>query len=300
MQQSLTELAAQFKLDGLDFVEHAPGYRVIKIENSQASAEIALQGAQVMNYKPAGQEAPVIWLSPGASFKPGKSLRGGVPVCWPWFGPHAEDSDKPAHGYARTVDWRLLDASHQEDDSIRLTLGLLETEATQLLWPHVTPLQLEIQVGASLGLRLTTHNAGNKPVQIGEALHTYFAVSDIADIEIQGLEGATFYDKVNQMVPATQQGPIKIGSEVDRVYVNTHADCVIVDPGYQRRIRIIAPDSQSTIVWNPWQEKAEKMGDLGENGYRRMVCVESGNALENCIHLPQGESHALAVEYRVE
>jgi len=299
MQQSLAELTAQFLLEGIRFSERSSGYSTLWVENRHATAEIALQGAQVMTYQPQGQQ-PVIWLSSEATLKPGKSIRGGVPICWPWFGPHAEDASKPGHGYARTVDWRLLEASHSDNGATQLTFELIESDATRALWPHPTPVRLQITVGQTLLLTLSTHNAGPNPLRLSEALHTYFAVSDIADVAIVGLEGVTFYDKVDNLACKIQEGAVKISSEVDRVYINTNAECIIEDPGYQRRIHILAPNCYSTIVWNPWQDKAQAMGDLGDNGYRRMVCLESGNALENSVNLPSGETHEISVEYRVE
>jgi D-hexose-6-phosphate mutarotase len=294
----LDTLNRQFGIAGqLSFSAKPGDFLIAEIKNRHAIASIALQGAHVMAFQPHGQE-PVLWLSPQAKLAAGKSIRGGVPVCWPWFGPHAQDAAKPGHGHARTVPWQVVSAATLSGGETQITLELAESDATRALWPSATPVRLQITVGAAMHLELRTWNRGGQPVAIGEALHTYFQVSDIGATRIHGLDGCAYYDKVDGMARKTQAGAVEIGSEVDRVYINTAADCVIEDA--QRRIRIAKQGSQSTIVWNPWAEKADKMGDFGENGWRRMVCVESGNALENGVTLPPGGEHSLSVTYSVE
>ena len=272
---------------------------VAEITNPLASASIAVQGAHLMTWQPQGQQ-PVIWLSTEAKLARGKSIRGGVPVCWPWFGPHASDVSKPGHGHARTVPWQVLDAQALADGATRLTFELVESEATRAQWPLATPVRAVLTVGRELTIELVTRNNEAQPVTIGEALHTYFQISDIAEIEIQGLDGVTYVDKVADSARTTQQGAITVASEVDRVYVDTPADCLILDRGYGRKVRIAKQGSSSTVVWNPWVEKADKMGDLGDDGYRRMVCVESGNALDNVVTISPGAEHTLKAVYSVE
>ncbi len=283
----------------LSFELKAKDFPIVNISNASAHASIALQGGHLMTYQPQGQ-APVIWLSQDAKYVVGKSIRGGVPICWPWFGPHAEDASQPGHGHARTVMWDVLDTTALDAATTQIRLQLQMTENTHRHWSHNTPVQVCITVGANLQVELVTRNDTEQSLTISEALHTYFNISDISDVRILGLEDTSFLDKVEGMQRKTQQGVVNIASEVDRVYLNTAADCVIEDPGFKRCIRIQKTDSQSTIVWNPWIENAKKMGDLGEQGYRRMLCVESGNALENSVEIAPGESHRLAVVYSVE
>jgi glucose-6-phosphate 1-epimerase len=300
MHTAVDTLNRRFGIDGqLRFALAADGFPVVEVTNAQATATVALQGAQVMRWQPHGAE-PVIWLSPVAKLAPGKSIRGGVPVCWPWFGPHPGDAAKPAHGYARTVAWEPVEAVALADGATRLVFALRESEATRTHWPHHTPAELLLTIGRELTVELLTRNEEAAPVVIGEALHTYFQVSDIGAIAVQGLDGCRYADKVRGFAHDTQQGAIRFSGEVDRVYVSGAADCVIEDPGYRRAIRIAARGSRSTVVWNPWVEKAEKMGDLGEDGYRHMVCVESGNALDDVVEVPAGGEHRLLVTYSVE
>ncbi|GAB4123922.1 MAG: D-hexose-6-phosphate mutarotase [Sideroxydans sp.] len=297
---TLDSLNRQFGLaDQLRFVTVEGGLAVAEIINPHARARIALQGAHLTHWQPKGEQ-PVIWLSPKARFAPGKSIRGGVPICWPWFGPHQSDSKLPGHGFARTVMWDVQETQALTDGSTFIRLGLIESDATRAQWPHPCSARLEVTVGKTLRVELVTTNTGEAPFELSEALHTYFQISDVGNMTIRGLEGCDYLDKVHDFARRTQQGPIAIESEVDRVYVNTTADCVIEDKGLQRAIRIAKQGSRSTVVWNPWQEKAEKMGDFGPALHRDMVCVESGNALENSLNVQPGETHRLVAIYSVE
>jgi len=283
----------------VQFKEIAEGMIIAEVANQHALANIALQGAHIATFQPRGEE-PVIWLSPKAKFAPGKSIRGGVPICWPWFGPHKNDSKLPGHGYARTVPWDVLETKALPDGSTFLRFGLVESDATRAQWPHASTVQLEVTVDKALRVELVTTNTGNAAFELGEALHTYFQISDVAQMTIRGLENCEYLDKVQDFARLTQKNGIVIESEVDRVYVNTSADCVIEDKGLKRAIRVAKQGSKSTVVWNPWTEKAEKMGDFGPQLHRDMVCVESGNALENVVTLAPGETHKLVAVYSVE
>lgn len=299
----MTDVSAlndQFAIEGhLSFQQLAGGIILAEIQNQQAKASISLQGAQVLSWAPVN-EAPVIWLSKAANFTPGKSVRGGAPVCWPWFGPHAVEPKYPGHGYARTVAWDVISTETLTDGHHRISLQLKENDQTHALWPHKTPLQCHITVGKTLEIKLATTNNNDSTVTITEALHTYFNIGDIGKIEILGLEDTEFLDKVEGGQRRLQNGPVTIDGEVDRVYLDTRAGCIIDDPVLQRKIHIHKSGSNSTVVWNPGQEKAVKMGDLGEDGYRHMVCVESANAAENTVTIIPGESHQLCVTYAVE
>jgi len=296
----VSALNEQFAIQGqLIFREGPEGIILAEIQTQLATATISLQGAQVLNWAPLN-EAPVIWLSQDAKFTPEKSIRGGVPVCWPWFGPHATEPRYPGHGYARTTVWDVVQAESLDDGRIQLAFALQENDQTRAQWPHNTPLQCRITVGNTLEIELQTTNKDDSTITITEALHTYFNIGDIRKIQIHGLEDTEYLDKVDGGQRKLQHGPVTIGSEVDRIYVETRAECIIDDPVLQRKILINKLGSNSTVVWNPWLEKANKMGDLGEDGYRHMVCVESGNAAENTITIIPGESHQMVVTYRIE
>ncbi|MBZ0092248.1 MAG: D-hexose-6-phosphate mutarotase, partial [Sulfuricellaceae bacterium] len=208
--QTLESLNKRYALPKhLSFRQDASGLIVADIANEYAVASVALQGGHVMSFQPLGQE-PVIWLSPLAKLAPGKSIRGGVPICWPWFGPHATDAAKPGHGHARTVPWEVLEATAFVDGSTHLRLGLIESDATRAFWPHATPVQVLISVGRELRVELLTRNDGSETVQLGEALHTYLHISDIDNLAIRGLDGGVYLDKVDGFAQKTQHGDVAI------------------------------------------------------------------------------------------
>ena len=300
-QSDIVTLNHKFAIDGqLEFAAEANGMVVARIANSHARSAIALQGAHILAFQPHA-EAPLVWLSPAAKLAPGKSMRGGVPVCWPWFGAHATESSFPAHGFARTVPWQMAASEALPDGSTRITLELPQSAMPSAQWPHACRVRLVVTVGKTLALELITDNTGNAPFEIGEALHTYFAISDVDNVRITGLEDCIYLDKVDDFRRKTQAGAIIIAAEVDRLYVNAEADCLIEDRGLKRRIRIAKRGSRSTVVWNPWVEKAAKMGDFGsDTGYRGMLCVESVNAAENVVSVAPGATHSLRVVYSTE
>lgn len=299
MSTDLAVLSERFAIPNQVAFKSQGGLTVAVVGNSLATATIALQGAHVMTWAPRGHK-PVVWLSPAAKLAPGKSIRGGVPVCWPWFGPHATEPKLPGHGYARTVPWEVIDTRALPDGATRLAFRLVESDATRAQWPHATPVELHVTVGDALECELVTRNDDPAPVVIGDALHTYFAVSDVRQVGIHGLGGLPYLDKVDGGQRKQQAGPVTIAGEVDRIYLDSVADCLIDDPRWRRRIRISKRNSRSTVVWNPWIEKAEKMGDLGANGYLRMVCVESANAADDVVTIAPGGEHRLWVRYSVE
>jgi D-hexose-6-phosphate mutarotase len=241
----------------------------------------------------------VVWLSSAAKFAAGKSLRGGAPVCWPWFGPHPDDPAKPGHGFARNLDWEVV-AAERTAAGTRLVLGFTPGAPQQALWPYPATLELAVTAGERLAIELTTRNTGTIPLSITQALHTYFHVGDIASARVEGLDGCEYIDKVEGGARRRQSGPVTIGGEVDRVYLGCPGEVAIVDDALRRRIRIAKGGSHSCVVWNPWAEKGAKFGDMGEDGYRRMLCVETTNAGDDVVTVASGKSFTLATEYSVE
>lgn len=296
------QLNAQFGIGGqLDFREDASGLVIAEISNPQATASLCLQGAHLMTWQPRSQAVPVLWLSRDAKLATGKSIRGGVPVCWPWFGAHASEPGFPAHGYARTVPWRVVESGSEPDGVTRLTLRLVESEKTRAQWPYPCTLQLTVIVGETLRMELSTENTGESGFAISEALHAYFRIGDIGAVRVSGLAGCDYWDKVGGSVLKRQDEAIQFAGETDRVYINTAAECAIEDGQLKRRIHVAKSGSLSTVVWTPWTAKADRMGDLGQpDGWREMLCVESANAIDNMVHVAPGTRHTLIVEYRAE
>ena len=300
---SKTDYAAlnkQFAIAGqLDFAPGPGGLAVAEVSNVHATAVIALQGAHVMAWAPRRQQ-PVIWLSRAAKFVPGKSIRGGVPICWPWFGAHATEAKFPGHGFARTALWEVLKTEALRDGATRLTFRIVQDDATKAQWPHASEALVIVTAGQSLDIELITRNTGKGPFTIGDAFHTYFEVSDIRRCTIHGLGNCPYLDKVDGGKQKQQTGPVTIEGEVDRIYLDSTADVLIDDPGFHRRIRVSKRGSRSSVVWNPGVEKAAKMGDFGPNGHLHMVCVESTNAADDVVQIPAGGEHRLWVRYSVE
>jgi len=191
----------------LTFSEGPGGLAVVEIVNSLAVATIALQGAHLLSWNPRGEQ-PVIWLSRDARFKAGQSIRGGVPVCWPWFGPHATQPSFPAHGFVRSVPWQVCETKTLEDGATFVAFRVVRTDVTDRFWPHTSELELGIKVGATLELDLITRNTGPESITIGDALHTYFAVSDVRNIAVDGLDGCTYIDKLDSDKRKQQSGPV--------------------------------------------------------------------------------------------
>jgi len=297
--EAVAELNARFGIrERVMFSEVEGGLLVVEVSNTQATARIALQGAQVLDWTPEGEQ-PVLWVSPGAIYTAGKSVRGGVPVCWPWFGPHATETGFPAHGFARTQCWEMLQVQQLSDGCTTLSLRLLQDANTRLLWPHDAELLLLVNVGECLQMDLLTRNTGSEAFTVTQALHTYFAISDVREVSVRGLEEVAYIDKVADGAREVQSGPVTFCAETDRIYLDQGGECVIDDPGLQRRICIRREGSRSTVVWNPWAEKSVAMADMGEGAYRGMLCVEAANAAEDAVRIEPGGEHRLQVSYRL-
>ncbi len=282
-------LSAQFGMVGkVMFGMGAGDIPVIRVENETATAVISIYAGQVLSYRLKGQP-DVLWVSQQAVYDAGKAIRGGIPVIWPWFGAHPTDTTKYIHGFARRMMWGVKETSEDENGRIHITLELTETEATKALWSHDFELTLTIVVGLALEVTLTVANKSDVDFTYTAALHSYFNISDIDKISIRGLEGGIYLDQLDEMQPKEQVGPVRFTAETDRIYVDTGAACEIVDPGHNRIIWIDKRGSQSTVVWNPWIEKAQRMTDFGDDEYRKMVCVETANVGEDAVTLAPGE-----------
>ena len=254
------------------------------VTTPQADAEIYLYGAQVTHFQPRDSK-PVLWMSQKAAFTPGKPIRGGVPICFPWFGPKAGDSSAPMHGLARLTEWTVQSVSRTATSTdLTLSLELLDTYA----------LTFTVSVAQSLGMSLTVRNITGQPVVFEEALHTYFAVGDIRQTTITGLENTRFFTLIPEARTLDQGNlPVAFSGETDRVYLDTQSTCVIHDPVWNRMIEVAKSGSRSTVVWNPWIAKAKAMPDFGDEEWPEMLCIETCNVKENAICLSPQESHTM-------
>lgn len=274
-----------------------------QVKTDHAELLVAEQGAQVLSYTRTGEQ-PLIWLNDHAEFKQGKAIRAGVPVCWPWFGnlarnPQAiqgmrEGTDAaPSHGLVRTLKWAV--DSHVEGQKVTLVFTLPEADGQLPGWPHAARLELRIVLDETLSLSLTTLNLGVEPLHLSQALHTYFAVSDVRQVAVEEVAGLEYIETLEDWEQRTQEGRLEVTGETDRVYLDTPARLSIADSEWKRRILIDTQGSASAVIWNPWIERAAALPDMDNNGWQRMFCIETANVLADVKTLGPGESHTLAV-----
>jgi len=276
---------------------------ILRVHNDCATALIALQGAQVLEFVPRGERA-IIWLSEQAAFKRGQSIRGGIPICWPWFGELARNpapvraalsaGNAPAHGLVRTQTW-LLESIVDQPALTQIVLRYPTAELSAS-WPHPVDLTLTISIGATLRLQLATRNIGDATLALTQALHSYFAISDIRQIEIDGFENSTYIDTLQDWREFPQHGTIRIDGEVDRIYRQVPGHIQLRDAGWQRAIHLRTHSSTSAVVWNPHIEKSKRLSQFAADAWQRMLCIESANVMDDSVVLAAGDEHVLDVE----
>jgi len=296
---NLEKLNAQCAIEELHFVEGPGGFVIAEIENDHAKARISTYAGQVLSFQPHGEE-DLLFVSEFAYFQPGKAIKGGIPVCWPWFGPDPEDKGRPGHGFVRAAQWEVLETQQMENGATRLRLGITENEQTLESWPHNFALAIEVTVGKQLDVSLITINTEENDLTLTQALHTYFKVGDIGQVSVKGLEGCNYIDKMDDSKAKTQEGRVRITEQTDRIYTDVTGDLVINDPSLSRRIRIRAEGSNSAVVWNPWIEQSAEMGDFGDEEYKQMLCVETANAGPDQVKVAGNGEYRLSFSCSIE
>jgi D-hexose-6-phosphate mutarotase len=240
-------------------------------------------------------------MSKSSLFQSDKAIRGGIPICFPWFGPKADDPKAPAHGFARTRAWSIESIQHGETGAIIVALQMKSDESTKRWWNADFAAHYVVSVTNELSVYLTVQNLGREPIRFEEALHSYFVVGDIQRTEVRGLEGASYLDRLQPGRTFKQNDqPIRFSAETDRTYINTDAATTIVDPVLQRRITNRKINSNSTVVWNPWINKAKAMADFGDDEWRGMLCIETANAGPNAVEIKPGQQHSMTAIVSVE
>jgi D-hexose-6-phosphate mutarotase len=289
----ITQLQENFEIPGLRFETGAGGLIKAVIDTPSATGEVYLHGAHVTAYQPRGSK-PIVWMSGKSLFEESKPIRGGVPICFPWFGAHASDPTTPAHGSARIRNWDFLSAASNIDGSLTICLGKFIDGFS---------VEFSVAIGDTLtmALKVSLSTDAIERQCYEAALHTYFSVSDIHAVSIEGLESSDYIDKVGGTTPRTASGEaIRFASELDRVYQNTDATCILRDPGFNRSIDVAKSNSRSTIVWNPWIAKSARMPDFGDDEWMEMLCIETANVGENAVVLSAGQSHVMTAVISVE
>jgi glucose-6-phosphate 1-epimerase len=286
--------------DELQFVEIEHGFVYAEINNAKAHATISTYSGQVLSYRPKNQQQDLLFVSDQAYYEDGKAIKGGIPVCWPWFGADPDDQGRPAHGFVRNRQWEVSSSESLADGSTQVVMSLVDTAETRKIWPHPFRLDIVITVGDSLKVALVTHNSGDESVTISQALHSYFHVGDISKVRVLGLDGTEYLDKVDDSTRKTQVGPVIIEGEVDRIYTGVSGELIIDDESLGRKIRITSSGCSTAVVWNPWSEIATSMGDLDDNAYRNMICVETANAGPETITISADSEYRLVAEYTID
>ncbi len=272
------------------------GYPAILVETPQARAAIALHGGHLLSYVPAGGE-DVLWLSPRPAGLPA-AIRGGVPVIWPYFGRQGQADDVPSHGFVRTVRWRLLDAARDAEGRVSLTLAPPAYAELGLT------LQMRLHIGEALEQTLETTNTGEAAVAFTQALHTYFRVSDVAGVRVEGVDGLHFLDKNDGYAVHPQDGDWTLDDardpgRSDYIYAEAGGRYQLDDPGLGRRIELATSGSRSLVVWNPGEAAAERSTDMNDGAWRGFLCLEAANAGPDVVQLGPGRTHTLGQRIRV-
>ncbi|MBQ9088575.1 MAG: D-hexose-6-phosphate mutarotase [Lentisphaeria bacterium] len=275
-------------------------FPVLNVVNSAGNAKISLYGGHVLSFAPAG-ERPVLWMSSKSVFEVGKPIRGGVPVCWPWFGPAAQDG-LPGHGFARISMWNLTGVRKLAGDAVQVVLSLDESACDAAFCNIKFRLELLVTVGRVLELELRAFNTGTAVETYQAALHTYFSVSEAEKISIHGLDNVPYTDKAPEFAGErrVQFGDLDIDREIDRVFCPSSGSVAVSDPEFRRTIRVEKCGSHSTVVWNPWINKSRAMADFGDNEYHRMLCVECANVFDDVREVAPGGMTVMTQKISVE
>lgn len=262
----------------------------VSVATPLARGEVYLHGGHVTAWQPAGH-APVLWMGSQSWFAEGKPIRGGIPVCWPWFGPG--EAGRPAHGAVRFTRWQLEDARIGADGTATVTLRISDNATTRATFPGSFDLRLTVAFGRRLEVELAGTNTGTAPFAVGEALHTYLAVGDVRKVQVHGLAGVPGQDRVAEPKPVSFPGAITVAAETDLMFNGTTGVVTVQDPSLGRTLRVARSGSATTVVWNPWVAKSVRLQDFGDHEWPGMLCVEAANALGDGYQLAPGQTHRL-------
>jgi glucose-6-phosphate 1-epimerase len=296
----IEQLNIEYGIAGrLKFVKGYGGFPFIQISNRNATALISLYAAQVLSFQPTEESEDLLFLSPKAYYDEGKAIRGGIPICWPWFGSDPADLNRPNHGFVRNGLWAVSETEAVTDLETKIKLRFPKKRQSESCWQHAFLLELEISVGNTLTLELITRNTGNQLFSITQAFHTYFHVGDINQVRIFGLEGTDYLDKLDDGALKHQMGAVIVLDEVDRIYTGVENDLIIADPAFDRRIRITSTSNKTAVVWNPWTKSSAKMPDLKNDDYQHFICVEAGNLVTDNVEIPPDGEYSLITNFQI-
>jgi len=287
-----TELVRRFEIPGIaQMSEGNGGLPRVTITSSRAKGEMYLHGAHVTSWCPQGHDE-VLFVSGKSRWQDGQAIRGGIPICFPWFRGKADDPKAPAHGLVRTRSWQL-ESIVETEDGVAVTMFIESDEQTRRWWAGEFRLVHRATFGSGLRLELSCTNTGKTPFRLEEALHTYNRIVDVANVRVKGLDGTYYLDNTDSNKKKAQAGEVTIASQTDDAFLNTEAAVDLIDPDLLRRVRLEKTNSNTTVVWNPWRDAAAKMQDLGDDEWKRFLCVEASNILDAAVTLAPGEEHKM-------
>jgi glucose-6-phosphate 1-epimerase len=296
---AVAELDRQLGIPGLARVsEGNGGLPRVQITCAFGQGEMYLHGAHVTSWKPAGNEE-AIFISSKSRWEEGQAIRGGIPICFPWFRAKSDDPHAPAHGFVRTKTWQL-ESIVENETRVTVTMFTQSEEHTRKWWPGEFRLVHRVTFGSELRLELICRNTGTTPFRFEEALHTYNRIANIQDARLQGLDHVSYLDNTESNKEKTQRGDVIIASSTDSAYHNTQNEVDLLDAIKKRRIRLRKEHSRTTVVWNPWSEGAARLQDLGDGEWKHFLCVEASNILDAAIDLAPGQQHTMAAILTVE
>ena len=288
----------RFGIPGIARVCEGSGSLVrVDVTSPLAHGEVYLHGAHVTSWRPAGHEE-VLFLSSKSRWEDGQAIRGGIPICFPWFRGKADDPHAPTHGFVRTRSWQLYSIA-ENNTGVAVTMFIESDQQTRRWWPGEFRLVCRATFGSELKLELICINTGKTLLHFEEALHTYNRVSNVGTVRLQGLDGTRFLDNTAANKEKTQIADATISSQTDNAYINTTNAVDLLDPMMGRRIRLEKANSSTTVVWNPWQEAASKLRDLGEGEWKQFLCVEASNIIGAAVTLAPGQEHTMSATLRL-
>jgi glucose-6-phosphate 1-epimerase len=298
MARAITESDRRFEIpDTAQVMEGNGGLTKVRITTREVAGEMYLHGAHVTSWKPTGGEE-MLFLSTQSRWEKGRAIRGGVPICFPWFGDKADDPKAPAHGFVRTKAWQLQSIA-QVGDAVTVSMFTESDESTRKWWPADFRLVYCATFGRELSLELVVTNMGRSSLRFEEALHAYHRVRNVEKTRIAGLNAVNYLDKTDLNRQKVQRGEIAIVSETDRVYLNTSDVIELEDLVSHRRTRVMKENSRTTVVWNPWVQKAHSLSDFADDEWIQMICIETSNVSDFAVELTPGQQHKMKARVRV-
>lgn len=279
----------------------------IKIEHPLFNATLLLQGAQLIEFSPkSNRDCNTLWLSPSAQYKKGQPVRGGIPICWPWFGnvdknPNAiQDQLKSttansAHGFARSLPWEVK-RINEDCHYIEVTLFLSSNSETKAIWPFDFVLEAKFTFSEKMELLLTTSNTGSDSFNISQALHSYFPTKDITHSYIHDTHNLKYIDALDHWKQKQQMGKVHFNTETDRLYLFDKENHSLRLETPDQSLLINSKNSQSAVIWNPWIEKSKRLSQFSPLDFQSMLCIETANVLSDSRKIMAGGQSTISVE----